>query len=100
MLVIPKWSSVASSDAGGCVPNSIPTFQSTAEKNFHNKLVTDCDRQYVVQTLATVLTTHVQLPSFSDCDIVVKALVHKFSFLNDVEGGGQVRRYQLHAHNN
>ena len=87
---------------GGCIPKPfpIPTFRSTTEKNFHNKLLTDCDRKYVVQTLATVLMTHVQRPSLSDCDIVAKALVHKFSFLNDVEGSGQVRRYQLHAHNN
>jgi len=80
---------------GGCIPNPfpIPTFRSTTEKNFHNKLLTDCDRKYVVQTLATVLMTHVQRPSLSDCDIVAKALVRKFSFLNDVEGSGQVRRY-------
>jgi len=72
---------------GGCIPNPfpIPTFQSTTEKNFHDKFLTDCDRRYVVQTLATVLMTHVQQPFLSDCDTVAKALVHKFSFLNDVE---------------
>ena len=71
-------------------PFPIPTFHASTETNFQKKLLSDCDRKYVVQTLATVLMTYVQRPSLSDCDIVAKALMEKFGFLNDVQGSGQV----------
>lgn len=79
-------------------PFPIPTFRVSMEKNFQKKLLTDCDRKYVVQTLATMLMTHVQRPSLSDCDIVAKALTEKFGFLNDVEGSGQVNEQVKHMH--
>lgn len=44
----------------------------------------------VVQTLATMLMTHVQRPSLSDCNLVTKSLVDKYTFLKDSEGSGQV----------
>ena len=43
-----------------------------------------------MQTLATVLMTHVQRPSLKDCGLVAKALVDKREFLKDDEGDGEV----------
>ena len=50
----------------------------------------DTDRRYVVQTLATVLTTHIQRPSLADCEVVTRTLVEKFDVLSDDEGDGVV----------
>ena len=44
----------------------------------------------MIQTLATVLMTHRQRPSLSDCGAVARSLVKKFSFLTDFEGDGEV----------
>ena len=52
--------------------------------------MTDTDRRYMVQTLATVLMTHIQRPSLADCEVVALRLVEKFNFLNDDEGDGEV----------
>ena len=71
-------------------PFPIPKFRIKTEENFKEKVLTDGDRRYVVQTLATMLMTHVQRPSLSDCNIVAKSLVAKYAFLNDSEGSGQV----------
>ena len=54
------------------------------------KVLTDSDRKYVVQTLATMLMTHVSHPSLKCCGIVAKALIEKFDFLKDGEGDGDV----------
>ena len=61
-------------------PFPIPTFRVSTEKNFQKKLLTDCDRKYVVQILATMLMTHVQRLSLCDCDIVAKALRRNLAF--------------------
>jgi len=52
--------------------------------------VFDTDRRYVVQTLATVLTMHIQRPSLADCEVVTRILVEKFDVLSDDEGDGVV----------
>lgn len=71
-------------------PFPIPLFRKSTEDNLAKKLLLDGDRKYIVQTLATVLMTHKQRPSLSDCGAVAKSLVKKFSFLSDFEGDGEV----------
>ncbi len=71
-------------------PFPIPKFRPKTEEYLQNKILTDTDRKYVVQTLATVLMTHVQQPSLKDCGLVAKALVGKCEFLRDDEGDGEV----------
>lgn len=46
-------------------------------------MITDGDRKYMVQTLTTMLMTHIQRPSLRHCLIVSKALHAKFKFLGD-----------------
>ena len=46
-------------------------------------MITDGDRKYMVQTLKTMLMTHIQRPSLRHCLIVSKALHAKFKFLVD-----------------
>ena len=55
----------------------------------------DTDRKYVVQTLATMLMTHVQRPSLHQCGVVAKAFVEKYEFLKDDEGDGEVSKYHV-----
>ncbi len=74
-------------------PFPIPTFRIKTEENFKQNILTDSDRRYAVQTLATMLMTHVQRPTLSDCDIVAKSLVAKYGFLTDNEGSGQVSQF-------
>ena len=64
-------------------------FPST-EENLANKLLTDTDRKYVVQTLATVLMTQIQRPSMKDCQVVAQSLIAAHPFLKDDEGDGEV----------
>ena len=76
----------------GSLPNPfpIPKFHPNTEKKIQDKTLIDADRKYVVQTLATVMMTHVQRPSLQQCGIVGKALVNKYAFLKDDEGDGEV----------
>lgn len=62
----------------------------STEKNFQDKVLTDTDRKYVVQTLATMIMTYTQKPTFNDCKIVARSLVNKYNFLTDMEGDGEV----------
>ena len=71
-------------------PFQIPKFRQETEDNLKEKCLTDTDRRYMVQTLATVLMTHIQRPSLADCEVVALSLVEKFNFLNDDEGDGEV----------
>ena len=71
-------------------PFPIPKFRQSTEKNLHDNTLIDSDRKYVVQTLATMLMTHIQRPSLQQCGIVAKALVGKYNFLKDDEGDGEV----------
>lgn len=71
-------------------PFPIPKFRTKTEENFKQKILTDGDRRYVFQTLATMPMTHVQHSSLSECNTVAKSLVTKYTFLNDSEGSGQV----------
>lgn len=65
-------------------PFPIPTFRGSTEENLSKELpVTDEDRKYMVQTLATVLMTYVSRPSLSNCLVVLRALLKKFPFLNE-----------------
>lgn len=64
-------------------PFPVPSFRSVTEANLANDILTDSDRKYIVQTLATMLMTYVQRPSLSDCLVVSKALHGKFKFLGD-----------------
>ena len=72
-------------------PFPIPKFRASTEKNLHLKILTDADRKYVVQTLATMLMTHIQRPSLQHCGIVARALVKMYTFLVDGEGDGEVK---------
>lgn len=76
-------------------PFPIPTFRLGTEKNFQNKILTDTDRKYVVQTLSTVLMTYAQKISLFHCSTVAKALIAKHAFLKDAEGDGEVRYNQF-----
>ncbi len=60
-------------------PFPVPSFRQSTEENFSNNIIADDDRKYVV--LATMLCTHVQRPSMSDCEIVARSLVAKNPFL-------------------
>ena len=69
----------------------IPQFRAATEKCLREKVLTDKDRKYVVQTMATMLMTYVSRPSMKDCNVVALSLVKKFPFLRDDEGeDGQV----------
>ena len=72
-------------------PFPVPKFRHNTEKLFEDKILTDSDRKYVVQTMATVMMTYTQKPSLYQCSIVAKALISKYSFLKDCEGDGEVR---------
>ena len=72
------------------VPFTIPKFRASTEANLTNKLLTDTDRKYVVQTLATVLMTQIQRPSMKDCQVVAQSLIAAHPFLKDDEGDGEV----------
>lgn len=72
------------------VPFNIPKFRASTEANLANQLLTDTDRKYDVQTLATVLMTQVQKPSMKDCGVVAKSLIAAHPFLKDDEGDGEV----------
>lgn len=52
----------------------------------------------MVQTLATMLMTHVQKPTFKDCSTVAKSLIMKHQFLKDDEGDGQVCIMHVHEY--
>ena len=67
------------------VPFTIPKFRASTEANLTNKLLTDTDRKYVVQTLATVLMTQIQRPSMKDCQVVAQSLIAAHPFLKDDE---------------
>ena len=71
-------------------PFPIPKFRSRTDANLQNKVLTDTDRKHVIQTLATILMTHVQRPSLKQCGVVAKALVDTYHFLKDDEGDGEV----------
>ena len=52
--------------------------------------LTDTDRQYVVQTLVTVLMTYVQKPSLQQCGLAAKSLTEKYPLLKGDKGDGEV----------
>ena len=72
-------------------PFPIPKFRAGTDKNLESKVLTDTDRKYIVQTLATMLMTHIQRPSLQHCGVVAKALVTMYKFLEDNEGDGEVQ---------
>lgn len=41
------------------------------------------DRRYMVRVLATMLLSHISRPSMKDCELVAKALIQKFPFLEE-----------------
>lgn len=84
---------------GGQLPNPfpIPRFRPNTMENFGKKLLTDTDRKYVVQTLATMLMMHVSQPSLKHCSAVAKSLISEYPFLKDDEGDGEVRKQHYHA---
>lgn len=71
-------------------PFKIPKFREETEESLKEEVLTDGDRRYMVQTLATVLMTLVQRPSLADCEVVAQTLIEKFRFLNDDEGDSEV----------
>ena len=64
-------------------PFPVPSFRSVTETNLADDVLTDSDRKYMVQTLATMLMSYVKRPSLSDCLVISKALHRKFNFLGD-----------------
>ncbi len=55
----------------------------STQANFDNEILTDGDRKYVVQTLATVLMTYIQKPTLDNCRNVAKSLLSAYPFLKD-----------------
>ena len=49
----------------------------------------------MVQTLVTVMMTHIQRPTLSECGVVAKSLIEKYKFLSDEEGTGEVITHAL-----
>lgn len=85
-------------------PFPIPMFRKSTECNLKKHVLTDADRIYMVQTLSTVLMTHVVRPTMSDCLHVSKALHRKFRFLGN-DGSSEVTillliycSYHFHFH--
>lgn len=64
-------------------PFPVPTFRSSTEANLESEVLTEPDRKYIVQTLATMLMSYVQRPSLKQCLVVSRALHGKFGFLGD-----------------
>ena len=60
-------------------------FRKSTEENLSKRILTEKDRKYMVQTLATVLMTEVPRPTTKDCNVVSKALHAKFTFLGGDE---------------
>ena len=57
-------------------------FQVETEARLKKRSITEQDRRYMVQTLATVMMTDVQKPSLlNDCQVVSMAVHKKFKFL-------------------
>lgn len=75
-------------------PFPIPVFRKSAQAALDGGVLKEADRKYVVQTLATILMTHVQRPSLSQCGFVAKALIDKYPPLNE-GGDGEVCRNLL-----
>ena len=59
-------------------------------------MLTDSDRKYIVQTLATMLMAHVQHPSLTQCGTVARALVEKYEYLKDGKEDGEVNIMHKH----
>lgn len=70
-------------------PFPIPVFRKATEENLKRCILTDADRKYMVQTLATVLMTKIERPTMTDCLQVSKALHKKFKFLGS-DGSSEV----------
>ena len=68
----------------------MPKFRASTEENLSKRVLTDSDRKYMVQTLATMLMSYVSDPSLKHCGVAAKALISKFEFLKDGEGDGEV----------
>lgn len=71
-------------------PFPIPKFRQGTQENLRKKILTDSDRKYIVQTLATVMMTYTTKPTMHQCSEVAKALVEQYQFLKDDEGDGEV----------
>ena len=71
-------------------PFIIPTFRHMTEENLSKKILEDGDRKYMVQTMATLLMTHKQRPTLSECGKVATALIKTYPFLADSDSSGEV----------
>ena len=71
-------------------PLKIPPFRQGMMKNLEKKILVDSDRKYYSANNGTVLMTYVPRPSLDCCSTVAKALIHKYSFLKDMAGDGEV----------
>ena len=76
----------------------MPKFRPSTEENFGRCCLTDTDRKYVVQTMATMLMTYIQKPSLHYCGVVARALTEKYDFLKDDEGDGEVSLPKICMH--
>lgn len=61
------------------------TFRKITENNLSRKILTEQDCKYMVQTLGTLLMTHVHKPSMTHCLVVSQALHRKFTFVGTDE---------------
>ena len=71
-------------------PFPVPKFCASMEENFSKRVLTDADRKYMVQTLATMLMLYVSDPSLKHCGVAAKALITTFDFLKDDESDVEV----------
>ena len=70
-------------------PFPIPVFRGKTQQNFAKGILTDSDKRYIVQVLATVLMTYNQKPSLDDCKVVATALLATHPFLKDDVSDGE-----------
>ena len=61
------------------MPFPVPDFCTQTEAG---KILTESDRKYIVQTLATLLTTYVPRPSIQNCKKVARAFLDKHTFIS------------------
>ena len=61
----------------------VPLFRKSTEENLAKKVFYPDDRKYMVRVLATTILSQVSRASMKDCEIVAKALVQKFPFLQE-----------------
>ena len=64
-------------------PFPIPLFRKVTMDALAQKRYTTDDRKYMIRVLSTMILTHIEKATMSDCANVSKALTLKYPFLGD-----------------